>query len=138
MWGCLHVSVSFANIDIMESDIESGVPLSPPSPPKAPTQTVSAREIAAMPLEALQDHLGTILRQGMPSRDLNDRADDGSPSVPSLVSVWLISQIGDAVGQPKLVNLAKVSDKTELTSLAGVARLTSNALDALCTVMAAS
>lgn len=91
-----------------------------------------------MPLEALQDHLGTILRQGMPSRDFDDRAEDGSPSVPSLVSVWLISQIGDAVGQPRLVNLGKVSDKTALTSLAGVARLTSRALDALRTVTAAS
>ena len=125
-------------MDVMRSDIESGVPLPPPPPTKAPTRTVSAGEMAAMPLEALQDHLGTILRQGMPSRDFKDRAEDGSPSVPSLVSVWLISQIGDAVGQPRLVNLAKVSDKTELTSLAGVARLTSRALNALHTATAVS
>ena len=91
-----------------------------------------------MPLHGLQDHLGTLLRQGMPGRDFTDRAEDGSPSVPSLVSVWLISQIGHAVGQPRLVNLARVSDKTDLTSLAGVARLTSKALDALRTVSAAS
>jgi hypothetical protein len=122
----------------MKGTIDSGVPPPPPSPTEASTRTVSAGDIAAMPLEALQDHLGAILRQGMPSRGLNDRAADGSPSVPSIVSVWLISQIGDAVAQPKLVNLAKVSDKTELTSLAGVARLTSRALDALRTVTAAS
>ena len=91
-----------------------------------------------MPLDTLRDHLGALLRQAMPGRDFTDRAEDGSPRVPSLVSVWLISQIGHAVGRPKLVNLAKVSNKTDLTSLAGVARLTGKALETLHTVSAAS
>lgn len=58
---------------------------------------------------------------------LSERADDGSPRVPSLVSVWLISQVGNAVGRPKLVNLSKVR-REDLRSLGGVARVVHCAL----------
>jgi len=55
-------------------------------------------------------------------RRLVDLAGDGSPKIPSLVAVWLISQVAAAVGIPKLVDIGKVR-RESLRSLAGVAQL---------------
>ena len=95
-------------------------------------------EILAMASDRLEVHLQTLVHQGMPSRQLKERAEDGSPRVPSLVSVWLIGQVGHAIGQPKLVKLSSVKDKKDLGSLAGVARLMKAALDELHPAQAAS
>lgn len=57
-----------------------------------------------------------------PGCALSEIADDGSPRVASLVSVWILSQVGKAVGKPKFVNLSNVR-REELRSIGGVARL---------------
>ena len=88
--------------------------------------------------DALQVHLKDLLHKGMPGRGSEERAADGSPSVSSLVSVWLISQVAHAVGKPKLVNLAKVKNKEDLKSLGGAAKLVRKGLDALRPVRVAS
>jgi len=78
----------------------------------------------------LQDHLESLLRVDAPNCSLDEPAGDGSPRIPSLVSVWLISQVGRIVGTPRLVKLSAVRSE-DLRSLAGVARVTRGALDSL-------
>ena len=111
---------------VMRSDIDSGVP--PPPPLELSTPVVSAQEILAMDWDALEGHLQQRLRRGRPGQQFEERAEDGSPRIPSLVSVWLISQVGHAVGRQKVVNLSKVKNNKDLRSLAGVARLLGEAL----------
>ena len=111
---------------VMRSDIDSGVP--PPPPLELSTPVVSAQEILAMDSDALEGHLQQRLRRGRPGQQFEERAEDGSPRIPSLVSVWLISQVGHAVGRQKVVNLSKVKNNKDLRSLAGVARLLGEAL----------
>ena len=81
-----------------------------------------------MDSDALAGHLQQRLRRGRPGQQFDERAEDGSPRIPSLVSVWLISQLGHAVGRQKVVNLSKVKNNKDLRSLAGVARLLGEAL----------
>ena len=119
----------------MESDINSGALAPPPS--KSPTREVHAYELFAMSPGELRGHLETLLRDGARSRSLNEAAPDGSPRIHSLVSVWVISQVGKVVGKPKLVNLSKVP-KDDLRSLAGVARVAHGALDSLARSLVAS
>lgn len=126
--GCLHVDVGIANIDVMESDIPSGA--LPPPLPNRPTRELGAQELCAMARTELQNHLASLLRVGAPNCSLDEPAGDGSPRIPSLVSVWLISQVGQIVGTPRLVKLSAVQSE-DLRSLAGVARLTRGALDSL-------
>jgi hypothetical protein len=78
----------------------------------------------------LQHHLESLLREGAPSCSLDEPAGDGSPRIPSLVSVWLISQVGRIVGTPRLVKLSAVQ-REDLRSVAGVARVARGALDSL-------
>ena len=120
----------------MRSDINSGAP--PPPPPEIQPLAVSADDIFAMGSDGLSACLQELLRQGMPSRRFAERAEDGSPRVPSLVSVWLIGQVGNAVGQSKLVKLSNVKNKKDLRSIAGVERLLRGALDELRPIRAAS
>ena len=82
-----------------------------------PLTAVATRSVAE-----LEQDLTGVLRRSQPTRGLSELAADGSPRVPSLVSVWLISQVGNAVGRPKLINLSKVR-REELRSIGGVARL---------------
>lgn len=73
-------------------------------------------------MEQLQDDLARVLRAAQPNRQLAERADDGSPKIPSLIAVFLLSQVAAAVGRPKLVNLSRVR-REDMRSLGGVARL---------------
>jgi hypothetical protein len=52
---------------------------------------------------------------------------DESMLIDSQLAVFALARIGDIVGRPKLVNLAKV-DTDDLHSIAGVARLVRDAL----------
>lgn len=124
----MHVDVGIANIDVMESDIPSGA-LPPPLPNRS-TRELGAPELCAMARTELQSHLESLLRVGAPNCSLDEPAGDGSPRVPSLVSVWLISQVGQIVGTPRLVKLSAVQ-REDLCSLAGVARVARGALDSL-------
>ena len=60
-----------------------------------------------MDSDALEGHLQQRLRRGRPGQQFDEPAEDGSPRIPSLVSVWLISQVGHAVGRQKVVSLVK-------------------------------
>lgn len=118
----------YPTLDVVKSDIAAPGAIAPPKSagPAAP---------AVDPLAAVRSHsvaeleadLGSLLRSAQPSCPLQEKAPDGSPRVPSLVSVWLISQVGKAVGRPKLVNLSKVR-RDDLRSLGGVARVVHRAL----------
>lgn len=82
--------------------------------PLADVRTRSAPE--------LERDLAELLRAARPTCVTTELAADGTPKIASLVSVWLLSQVGNAVGRPKLVNLSKVR-REELRSLGGVAQL---------------
>lgn len=84
-------------------------------------------QVAAHSETQLVDDLMNALRTGQPMRRLVDAAGDGSPRIPSLVAVWLISQVGAVVGRPKLVDVGKVR-REDLRSVRGVARLVHAAL----------
>ena len=77
----------------------------------------------------IQDYLERMLGEvGAPGGGLQEVAGDGSPSISSMVAVWLLSQVGGTVGKPRLVNLASTRG-ADLRSLAGVARVLRGALD---------
>lgn len=112
----------YPTLYVVKSDIAATGAIAPPkrrgpSAPAAPLAAVRTRSVAE-----LEQDLTDLLRAAQPTRTLSELAVDGSPCVPSLVSVWLISQVGNAVGRPKLVNLSKVR-REELRSIGGVARL---------------
>lgn len=112
----------YPTLDVVNSDIEVKGAIAPPkrrgiSAPTVPLVAVRTRSVAE-----LAEDLTGLLRVAQPTRGLTDLAADGSPRVPSLVSVWLISQVGHAVGRAKLVNLSKVR-REELRSIGGVTRL---------------
>jgi hypothetical protein len=85
--------------------------------------------------DELERDLRELLGATRPTCVLSDVAADGSPKVASLVSVWLLSQVGNAVGRPKLVNLSKVR-REELRSIRGVARLVHRTLHPVSAVKA--
>ena len=109
----------------MKSNIDSRA-LLPPSDETA--IQAAAPEILAMGSSEMEGHLQELLGQAGFNRQPPQAAADGSPQIPSLHAVWLVSQIGHAVGRPKLINLAKVNDKEDLRSLKGVARLLDEAI----------
>src|SRR4051812_26568571 len=112
----------YPTLDVVKNDIAPKGAIAPPrrrgpSAPAAPLAAVRSRSVAE-----LEQDLTDLLSGAQPTRTLSELAADGSPRVPSLVSMWLISQVGNAVGRPKLVNLSKVR-REELRSIGGVARL---------------
>lgn len=114
----------YPTLDVVKSDITAKGAIAPPklkrpasAGPATPLADVRSRSAAE-----LQRDLTELLRAARPTCVLTEVAADGSPQVASLVSVWLLSQVGNAVGRPKLVNLSKVR-REELRSIGGVARL---------------
>ena len=110
----------YPTLDVVKNDIPAKGAIAPPKrrvASVAPLAAVATRSVAE-----LEQDLTGVLRLAQPTRGLSELAADGSPRVPSLVSVWLISQVGNAVGRPKLINLSKVR-REELRSIGGVARL---------------
>ena len=91
-----------------------------------------------MDSRALESHLQELLHRVEPGPRPEEPAEDGSPSVASLVAVYLISQIGHTVGKRKLINLSKVENNEDLRSLKGVTRLVGEALAELRAVQEAS
>lgn len=114
----------YPTLGVVKSDIPATGAIAPPkrggARPARPGAHLS--DVRARSAAELERDLTDLLREAQPSCVLSEPADDGSPEVASLVSVWLISQVGSAVGKPKLVNLAAV-DRKELRSIRGVARL---------------
>lgn len=114
----------YPTLGVVKTDIPSVAP--PPPPASSPVVTLGSAAILAgvtgRSVDQLQGDLSRVLRAAQPNRHLADLADDGSPKIPSLVAVFLLSQVGVAVGRPKLVNLAHVQ-REDMRSLGGVARL---------------
>jgi len=120
----LTLMSEYPTLDVVKSDIPATGAIAPPkrrgpasggpTTPMADARTRSAAE--------LERDLTELLRAARPTCVTTELAADGSPKVASLVSVWLLSQVGNAVGRPKLVNLSKVR-REELRSIGGVARL---------------
>ena len=119
----------------MKSNIDSGAL---PPPPEFPAVEVTASEILEMDSDALEGHLGGLLGRSGLGQQPAQVGEDGSPQIPSLVSVWLISQVSHAVGQQKLINLSRVENKEDLRSVKGVAQLLHGALADLDAVREAS
>jgi hypothetical protein len=117
----------YLTIYVMKSDIASGA-IAPPKPKRRPPPVpVPTTPVQGYSQSELQQHLTELLSSALPKQVLSEVMPDGSPRVASLIAVWLLSQIGAAVGRPKLVNLSKVR-REELRSLGGVARLAFDAL----------
>lgn len=114
----------YPTLDVVKSDIKTKGTIAPPrraeghgAVPASPLTDPGSRTVSELERDLVQ-----LLRQARPTCELTERSDDGSPRVASLVSVWLLSQVGQAVGRPKFVNLSKVR-REELRSIGGVARL---------------
>lgn len=108
----------------MKSDIPATGAIAPPKRRPATPEAPAARlaDVRARSEAELQDDLTRLLQEARPDCAAAEVAADGSPKVASLVSVWLLSQIGNAIGRPKFVNLSKVR-REDLRSIGGVARL---------------
>lgn len=108
------------------------------APPKTEptTSSVGLPSLAGASEGEIRGYLEQILGEaGAPSCSLQELAGDGSPSISSMVAVWLISQVGSTVGKPKLVNLASTQGP-DLRSMAGLARVLRGALDTVSSNMA--
>jgi hypothetical protein len=110
----------YPTLDVVKTDIPSVAP--PPPPSSGPTERSDLVGVATRTVDQLEVDLVRLLRAAQPNRHLIELADDGSPKIPSLVAVFLINQVGSAVGRPKMVNLSRVN-KVDLRSMGGVARL---------------
>jgi hypothetical protein len=108
--------------------VKTDTPSTPPPPPNPVAAGVVRgdalilAQASAKTVEQLQEDLTRVLRAAQPNCQLSELADDGSPKIPSLVAVFLLSQVGKAVGRPRLVDLSRVRRK-DMRSLGGVARL---------------
>lgn len=122
--GLLTTVSEYPTLDVVKTDIPSVAP--PPPPASSRVLTLGSAAILAgvsgRTVDQLQGDLTRVLRSAQPNRQLVDLADDGSPKIPSLVAVFLLSQVGAAVGRPRLVNLSRVR-REDMRSLGGVARL---------------
>jgi len=114
-------------IDVMNDDA-SAAP-APPPPAPGPVPDLDGNRLRRCTEAELAAELNGLVSGALPAVGLNELAGDGSARIASLVAVWLIAQVGKAVGQPKLVSLSNVKAE-DLRSVAGVARLTYNALRA--------
>jgi len=124
----LDISVGLSDTDVMDSDVQIPGVIAPPRA-ASPLATVRSQlaQVAVRSEEQMVADLINALRTGQPMRRLVDVAGDGSPKIPSLVAVWLLSQVGAVVGRPKIVDVGKVR-REDLRSVRGVARLVHAAL----------
>lgn len=108
----------------MKSDVPSSAP-APPSPePSAPPRPAVNPLAGARSrsVDELERDFEQVLRIGQATLELTPAA-DGTPGIPSLIAVWLLNEVGKAIGVEKPVNLSTVTDRQELLSVGGVARL---------------
>jgi hypothetical protein len=118
----------YPTFNVVDNDVAEVGAIAPPMATSALVTVRSALAQAASRSEAqLVGDLMGALRAGQPTRQLVDIAGDGSPKIPSLVAIWLLSQVAAVVGRPKLVDVAKVR-REDLRSVRGVARLVHAAL----------
>ncbi len=117
-------------MDVVKSDIPIKGAIDPPKRigPSSNGPTTPLANVRTRSATELERDLTELLRATRPTCVTTEAAADGTPKVASLVSVWLLSQVGKAVGKPKLVNLSKVR-REELRSIGGVARLVHRTLN---------
>lgn len=71
----------------------------------------------------LEADLEAMIRHGKASIDLTP-GEDGTPAIASLIAVWLLTEVGKALGTGKSpISLSKVENPEDLRSIGGVARL---------------
>lgn len=107
----------------MKNHIDSGAPAPPPH--EKPTLAASTYKnttidkLQEMELDDWSQYLQELIPKGIPDQQPKELAEDGFPQVYSLIAVFLINQIGDAVGEPKIVDLSAVENHDDLRSLTG-------------------
>ena len=116
-------------LGVVKTDIRSTAPPPPDDVPAGPVARAALilQGVASRAVEDLQQDLTRVLRTVQPGRELSELAADGSPKIPSMVGVFLLSQVGAAVGRPQLVDLKTVR-REDMRSLGGIARLAHRAL----------
>lgn len=101
------------------------------APADAPHVSATGEQLRAMTLPQLQQEILALLaaaeRRLLAELALEPLHEDGTMLIDSQRAVFALARIGDIVGRPRLVNLAKV-DTDDLQSIAGVARLVRGAL----------
>lgn len=120
----LDIHVGLSDTDVVKSDIPATGAIAPPKRkgPRSGSPATPLADVRTRSAAELERDLTELLHEARPDCAMTEIAADGSPKVGSLVSVWLLSQVGNAVGRPKLLNLSKVR-REELRSIGGVARL---------------
>ena len=108
------------------ADMINGVPLPPKSGAQSAERKPGRSPYSMSEAELSQLFMG-LLKGANRLASLGSVGTDGTPTIKSIVSVWLISQVGGLIGRPRLVNLAKV-DREHLRSLGGLVRLVHQAL----------
>jgi hypothetical protein len=111
----------YPTLSVMKSDVSS---LAPP-PPQAPSGESPAAPLAGI-RECSVDEIAQRLDQFVRAQKgflALDNAADGSAGIPSLIAAWLLTEVGKATGAPRPVDLSHVTDRNDLRSVAGVARL---------------
>jgi hypothetical protein len=116
----------YLTIDVMRTDVAV------PAPPSTPRPSASAPSFHSLTPTQVEVELVRILRdaQRLPQGSRLARHENGSVRIPSMLGVWLLSQVGRAVGHPRLVNLRTIDGK-QLRSSRGVAGVVCAALRAL-------
>jgi hypothetical protein len=120
----LDKDVGKSDTGVVKNDMKVRGTIAPPRRSEPPTRAgtqVSMPNVRSRSVAELEEDFAGLLAN-RPGCALSEIADDGSPRVASLVSVWILSQVGNAVGKPKFVNLSNVR-REELRSIGGVARL---------------
>ncbi|MGH2706345.1 MAG: hypothetical protein ACRDJ4_15040 [Actinomycetota bacterium] len=115
----LTTTSGYPTLSVVKTDIPT---MAPPPPGAIPAGGAGLGAVETKTVGQLEVDLTRLLRAVQPNRRLTERADDGTPKIPSLVAVFLISQVGAAAGRPKLVDLTQVN-RADLRSMGGVARL---------------
>lgn len=117
-----HVGIS--NTHVMKSDVPSLAPPPPGARPADPPVAGSQPLLHARSrsLDQLTHDLEQALRMGR-SGLIVTAATDGTPAIPSLIAVWLLNEVGKAIGVKRPVSLSTVINKQDLRSVGGVARL---------------
>jgi hypothetical protein len=81
-----------------------------------------------MSVSEVRGDIAALLIRAHRQAGIERLASDGTPAIASMVSVWVLSQIGRDVGRPKLVNLSRVQ-RRDLRSLGGLAALVHRTLN---------
>src|ERR1700722_17165785 len=114
----------YPTLGVMKSDVPSRAP-APPGRPRPSNPLPGARPLSDARIRSVSEleiDLADTLRRGKVSLSPS-LTGDGTPAIPSLIAVWLLSEVGKALGTKRPVNLSRVINRDDLRSVGGVARL---------------